>query len=284
MSKIAAVSLKVMAENKLAGVSKTTNFAVDPNKMEVEDGFNGRPLDPEHVESIATAYANGAVLPALEVRVDQGRIIIVDGHHRHAGALLAISRGAEILALDCRQFRGSDADRVMHMISSAQGKPLTPLQLGVQYRKMIGYGWKVPAIAARCGKSSQHVSDMVALAESNTDVQQAVTDNKVSARNALKIVREHGDQAGAVINKAVDAAKATGKTKATAKHIDPPKPGWPKEDRVATVRHQISCDEFVAAIRREMETKGKERCDVTCPQFADLVVYLRTSSAEALPE
>ena len=150
------VSLKVMAEAKTEGISKVTSFAVDPRIMQVEDGFNGRPLDPDHVEAMAKSYANGATVPALDVTVDDGVVTIRDGHHRRAGAMLAISRGAEIRTLECRHFRGNDADRVMLMITSQQGLPMTPLQLGVQYRKMVGFGWPRSQIADRAGKSAQH--------------------------------------------------------------------------------------------------------------------------------
>jgi ParB-like chromosome segregation protein Spo0J len=252
-----------MAENKnLQGVSKVTSFAVDPRIMEVEEGFNARPLDLDRVASIAQAYRNGATLPALDVRVDGGRIIVVDGHHRRQGALDAIAAGAEILALDCRQFRGNDADRVAHMITSASGLPLTPLQLGRQYRKLIGFGWTEKAIADRVGKSTQHIKDMLALTESNSDVQAAVDAGKVSASNALKIYKTHGQKAGAVIAEHVHTAQLAGKQKATSKQIEG---NTPKN--------------LPEAIRAEMNSGGTFRAEALCPKYADLIAYLRGSAA-----
>jgi len=123
------VSLKVAAEKKIHGddVSKVTSFAVAPHLLEIEEGFNARPLNPDHVAEMSLAMRNGATFPPLEVRVDDGHILIVDGHHRHAAALKAIAEGFEIKALDCRHFRGNDADRVAHMLNSASGLALTPL-------------------------------------------------------------------------------------------------------------------------------------------------------------
>ena len=210
-------SLKAAAEDKNnPAVSKTSQFAVDPRVMEVEEGFNARPLNADHVAEMSLALRNGATFPPLDVRVDDNRILIVDGHHRHAAALDAIAKGFEIKALDCRQFRGNDADRVAHMLNSASGLALTPLQLGVQYRKLIGFGWTEKQIADRRGKSTQHVKDMVLLAESNSDVHQAVNAGQISGTAALNIVKKHGSKAGAVIREGLEAAQASGKSKVTA--------------------------------------------------------------------
>lgn len=211
-------SLKAAAEDKTnPNVSKVTSFAVDPQVLEVEEGFNARPLNAEHVQEMSLAWRSGAVFPPMEVRVEDGRILIVDGHHRHAAALDAISKGAVIKTVDVRQFRGNDADRVAHMISSASGMPLTPLQLGVQYRKLIGFGWTEKQIADRVGKSGQHVKDMILLAEANSDVHQAVNAGEVTGTTAVTLVKKHGSKAGQVIREVVEKAKASGKTKATPK-------------------------------------------------------------------
>lgn len=222
-------SLKAAAEDKSnPAVSKTTQFAVDPRVLEIEEGFNARPLNPDHVNEMALAQRNGATFPPLDVRVDEGRILIVDGHHRHAASMKNIAEGYDIKSLDVRQFRGNDADRVAHMLNSASGLALTPLQLGVQYRKLIGYGWTEKQIADRRGKTVQHVKDMIQLAEANSDVHQAVNAGHISGTAALKIVKEHGSKAGAVIQEGLEAAQAAGKSKvmpkALARATSPRKP------------------------------------------------------------
>jgi len=215
------VSLKVAAEKKIHGddVSKVTSFAVAPHLLEIEEGFNARPLNPDHVAEMSLAMRNGATFPPLEVRVDDGHILIVDGHHRHAAALKAIAEGFEIKALDCRHFRGNDADRVAHMLNSASGLALTPLQLGVQYRKLIGFGWTEAQIAGRRGKTVQHVKDMVQLAEANSDVHQMVNAKQISGTAALKMVKQYGSKAGAVIQEGLEQAKAEGKEKVTPRAL-----------------------------------------------------------------
>jgi len=213
-------SLKAAAEDKTnPDVGKMTSFAVNPRILEIEEGFNARPLNMEHVAEMTRALVNGAIFPPLEVRVEDSHVYIVDGHHRHAAALAAIEQGFDIKSLECRQFRGNNADRVAHMITSASGLPLTPLQLGVQYKKLLGFGWTEKQIADRRGKSDQHVKDLIQLAESDTDVHQAVNAGEISSTEALKVVKQHGSKAGAVIQKGLEEAKASGKAKVTNKTL-----------------------------------------------------------------
>lgn len=218
------VSLKLFAENHVEGVSKTTQFQVDPRIIEVEDGFNARPLDPEHVACIKTSYASGAILPPVFVRVDNGKIIMVDGHHRLAAALELIAEGQDVLRLDAIQFRGNDADRIAHMLTSNAGKNLTPLEMGIQYKKLAAFGWKTAEIAAKVGKSRGHVDSMIALAESDSDVQGMVRRGEVAAHVAVAQVKKHGSGAGAKLATALTTAKANGKAKVTLKTITPVNP------------------------------------------------------------
>lgn len=210
-------SLKAMAEGKVDGVQKTTQFQIDPRLIEIEQGFNARPLDIDHVGSMMKAIMNGATMPALDVRVDAGRVILVDGHHRHAAYMCLIGEGKDIRRVDCRQFRGSDVDRIAHLLTSAQGKPLTPLEMGLQYRKLISLNLLPVEIAAKVGKSRQHVDDMLILAMANSDVHGLVRSGKVSAKVAVSVQRKHGDNSGAVLAGHVAEAEKAGKKKATEK-------------------------------------------------------------------
>lgn len=263
MNQKAHVSLKGMAEDKATdfGVGKATSFTVDPRMLEVEEGFNGRPINPDHVRAMADSYKAGATFPDIEVRVEDGRILVIDGHHRREAALLAISEGAEIERIGAKHFRGNDADRVMLMVTSQQGLPMTPLQLGVQYKKMIGFGWTAQQIAARAGKSGQHVKDCIALAETNSDVQGMVTRGEVSAAVALKTAKKHGSGAGKVLAADLDAVWKEGKKKVTAK--------------TATVKTVTMS--LIDAIKAEIESNGVKKAHVLCPKYEREIQYLRAS-------
>lgn len=256
-----AVSLKVLAERKIEGIQKTTQFKVNPKLLEFEEGFNARPISREHVESLKSSFRSGVTFPAIDVRVDDGRVIVVDGHHRTVAACELIDEGLEIVGIDATQFRGSDADRIVRMLTSAQNLAITPLQMGVQYRKLIVCGWDVKKISAHVGKTPSHVGEMIKLAESNTDVQRMVESKEVAAHTAVKAIRQHGEKAGAVLAGELTKAKASGKTKVTAKTISG-----------ATTT-------LAKAIQKEIDTEGRVMAETLCPEHAGLIAYLRNYQA-----
>lgn len=216
------VSLKVAAEKKIHGddVAKATHFNVNPRLVTVEAGFN-RPISRENVDQFKASIRAGATIPPIYVRVDSGVIVLVDGEHRWIAVCELIAEGLEIPSMAAIQFRGSDADRITHLLTSAQGKPLTPLESGLQYLKLLRLQWDVKQIAARIGRSTTHVDQCIVLAESNTDVQEHVRNGDVSGTTAAKIVRKHGSGAGAVIKDKLTEAKAAGKTRVTAASSKP---------------------------------------------------------------
>ncbi len=214
MSKPPFVSLKGAAEKGSIGVSKQTSFFVDLDLIEVEPGFN-RPISRENVDQIKIAWCNGATMPDIEVRVDAGRIILVDGEHRTIAAKELRAEGIDITRLSAKQFRGSDADRIAHVVTSAQNKQLTPLDAGEQFLKLIRLGWDNAKISNRIGKSVSHVAKCIALAVSNSDVQEAVRRGDISSTLAGSVVREHGDGAGAIIAEKTKEAKTKGKKRVT---------------------------------------------------------------------
>lgn len=255
----AAVSLKVMSERKISGIAKQTSFRVDPRLVEIEPGFN-RPISRENVEQFKSSIRSGAVIPDIFVRVDNGRIIMVDGEHRHIAVMELISEGMDIGSMSATQFRGGDDERIAHLITSAQGQPLSPLEAGVQYKKLRDvHMWSVKKISERTGKATATISHAIELAEANTDVRKAVQAGEISSTNARKIVRAHGDNAGKVIANSVQNARMLGKSRATEKNIEGATP----------------TKSLAAAIQAEMDSGGTFKAEALCPRYAHLIAYLR---------
>lgn len=226
-----AVSLKVMAEDKTdEGVSKVTAFDVDPMRIELDKPGVNRPIDWNHVAKLSKAYENGAKFPPLDVRIEEGRIIVVGGQHRTLAAQEAIKRGAPVLALQCQQFRGDDAEQSAHMITSAGGLAVSPLFRAEKYAKLIHFGWPEQKIADRVGESIDHVRLYLALNDANVDVKRAVAAGEISVTNALHLVKEHQSKAGEVIQQEVKKAKAQGFKKATERTMR----AWRPTPRLAT--------------------------------------------------
>jgi len=215
----APVSLKALAESKADGIQKATTFKVRPDAVEFEVGFNLRDEGPEldaHIDQLEAAMRAGAHVPAIDLSVVDGRMIVRDGHCRTRAA-----RRIEGYMLEARQVRGNEADAVFHMLGSAQGKAFTPLEQGRGFLRLVRYGHEVADIAKKTGLHRSTIENGLALAEAPVAVQSMVAEGKVSSSLALQTVREHGPKATEKLEAAVKTAEASGKKKATAKHVEP---------------------------------------------------------------
>lgn len=222
---VKGTSLKYLAEGKVEGVQKATTFKVHPDKVEFEEGFNLREEGPAldaHLERLYVAMKAGASIPAIDVIVSESRIIARDGHCRTRVAKRLIAEGIPYV-LEARQFRGNEADQVFHMLGSAEGKPLTPLEQGRGFLRLINYKLTVAQIVARTGLTRTSVDNGLMLAEAPVQVQMLINGGAVSCQVALDALRKHGAKAGEVLEGMVTKVKATGASKVTKKHVSGPR-------------------------------------------------------------
>lgn len=197
-----------------------------------EPGFNLRAEGEELEESInalAEFIFAGGQIPALEVRPRaEGGMWVVDGHRRRR-AYLKLDQAGRLPRIPSKDnperleawisivpFEGNDAERVARVITSQEGKKLSPLELADGYKRLTAFGWTPDQIAKKVGKTRQHVEQVMTLGNANTDVQQLVASGQVSATTAVQVVRQYGEKAGKVLGGELQKAKATGKSKVTA--------------------------------------------------------------------
>ncbi len=200
-----AVSLKVLAESKTEGVTKSTTFRVDPKLITFEKGFNLRSRNDElelHIDRIYNAWKAGAFIPPIDVSVVEGEIIARDGHCRTEAAL-RIRREMPDFTVECRQLRGNDADAVLHMLGTGSGsKPLTPLEQGIGYLRLIKLGLKSTDIANKLGVSRVTIDNGLTLAEAPAEVQQMISQGEVSSTTVRDAIKT-GPEAVEALKKAV---------------------------------------------------------------------------------
>jgi ParB-like chromosome segregation protein Spo0J len=201
----------------LEGISKKDMYGIDPRLLEVEEGLNLRfVLDREHIDGFKATIRAGGTIPPIEVRATaEKRIFVVDGHHRRAAIVELIEEGLDIKAVDCISHRGSDADRVVTMLTSSQGRPLTPLEQAIGYLRLERMGWTKEQIAERVARTVVRVEQLLDLACADAAIHTLIRTGKVSGDLALEMVRKHGDKAIEVLKASVETAEASGKTKVT---------------------------------------------------------------------
>lgn len=191
-----------------------------------EPGFNLRDQTEDFFDGIkqfAQYIAAGGIFPALEVRPRPGGgVLIVEGHRRRLALRMARDElGAPIEWVPITQFVGNDAERTARILTSAESRHLSPLEVARGYKRLAAFGKTPDEIAAMVSKTRQHVDQLLILANANTDVHQLVAAGGVSAAVAVGMVRKHGEDAGKVLGGELDKAKAAGKGKVTAGTVKP---------------------------------------------------------------
>lgn len=185
-----------------------------------EPGFNlrqeGQELN-ESIQALANHIQDGGIYPALEVRPrEDGGVFVVDGHRRRRALILARQWGAPIEWVNVVAFTGNDLDRTARVLTSAEGRGLSPLETALGYKRLAAFGKTADEIAKLVGKSRQHVDQGLILANAPAAIHQAVASKSVSAALAVDLTRKHGDDAGKALDGHMDQAKAQGKAKVTA--------------------------------------------------------------------
>lgn len=242
---MAQYTLNNIASDKSNDAAKRgDSIRVKLSALKIVDGFNIREDDDElreHVAGIAASLAAGLPVPAIEVWVnpETGDIEVVDGHCRYFGYQQYAETSTDFDGyVSAVKFDGTPFQRKMRIASSNKQLKLKPVELGRLYlhaRDVLGANRK--EIAAEVGMSVAHVDQMILLAGGSPEIQQAIDDGKISATEAVKLVREHGDDAPAELERRQEVAKEQGKDKVTAKVApakSPAAPSRPKIDMVVS--------------------------------------------------
>ncbi len=183
MSKIHQ-SLKSAAEDKsLDGIGKSlSTYAMNPTIIVVEEGFNARPIYPEHVAYLKQLQDAGIDTGYLTVQMVDGVPTLRDGHHRLAAIMARIAEGQEVASVKVLEFKGDEVDAVFHMLATQSGQQYTPLELGGKYAELVNKrGLSFQQIATRRGMSAQHVKDCIRLTQQPTELKALVADGVIKA-------------------------------------------------------------------------------------------------------
>ncbi|WP_371221343.1 ParB/RepB/Spo0J family partition protein [Pantoea dispersa] len=201
-------------DQKGTNITTRKTYLLGVDELYIEPGYNVRDIDQQHVEEFRDAFIAGEHVPPLTVQVTEQGVKVIDGHHRWHGAKLAQAAGHDI-RLECKDFVGSEADRIAFMVTSSQGRALEPLERAAAYQRLVNQGWEPTEIAKKVKRSVADVDHHLALLTVGDGLIEMVKKKEVAATTAVALVREHGLQAGRVAKTQLEKAKATGKTKLT---------------------------------------------------------------------
>ncbi|WP_256844254.1 MULTISPECIES: chromosome partitioning protein ParB [unclassified Pantoea] len=197
------------------GITAKKTFNVPVDELYIVDGEQGRPLNMAHAEKMCELLIAGADLPALTVEVTEQGIHVLDGQHRYMGAVLATERGYQILRLECKDFVGTELQKLALQIGSNEGLQMTPVERAIQYNKAKNKGYSLTEIAREFHRSITDVENHLQLLSSGETLLNMVESGEVSATTAMELSKKHGPAAGRIAGEQLEKAKAAGKKKLT---------------------------------------------------------------------
>lgn len=279
---------KIAADAKNPAAKRGDAIRVHISAIKIVDGFNVRIDDDElreHVAGIAGALAAGLPVPPIEVWVnpESGDIELVDGHCRfHAYEQYAETATEFDGYISAVKFEGTPGQRKMRIASSNKQLKLKPIELGRLYISARDEnGMSRQEIAAEAGMSLAHVDQMILLASGSREIHEAVDGGVISATDAVRLIRDHGVDAPAELERRKEVAKEMGKDRVTAKVAAPKAPSRPKVDMVVS-----NAVVLVKSIRPDIEerisngTATAEDCGGIDPMMlADLIMAVREMTA-----
>ena len=203
----------------------------NPSQLILDPKLNIRDLstadNQEHVKWLMDEILEKGFTSILRVlKTENDEIVVTEGHCRRtavknlvkAGKLpkdiglpcLVEAQGTSLLDLYARQFS-----------TNGTSKGLNADEAAANIKRIMTFGKTQAEVARIIGKSAQYVSQMLGFQEAPSEVREMVAKGEISTSAAMATLRKEGPSKGAEKLKAgVTKAKASGRTKATAKDIE----------------------------------------------------------------
>ncbi|VVE36101.1 hypothetical protein PTE31013_03931 [Pandoraea terrigena] len=148
-------------------------------------------------------------------------IYLTDGYSRFKGIARANKQGASITTVPMvfKSAATSIEDLTVALVTSNEGKPLTPFEKGIVCKRLEGYGMERTEIAKRLKISSVYVGQLLTLMGAPKEIRMLVQAGKLSAENALAAIKKHGTKAVGILQTASEQAAASGQKRITEKSL-----------------------------------------------------------------
>lgn len=264
------------------------------SKIKIVNGFNERDFQREdvrlHIASIVSSLIAGEPIPALVVwtNPETGDIELVDGECRYwayTDFAAAYPDRFDGYA-NVTPFHGTPAQRKAFVAKSNSQLPLDPVQRGRVYLSLRDeHGMSRQEIAVDMNKSLAHVDQHILLAGGSIEIHQAIEEGKISPTEAVKLIRDHRDDAPAELERRQEAAKELGKGKVTAKVAKPNKAATSRPRIDLVVSNAVV---LVNGLGKPLEdaisnAESPEMIEVSAMALADLVMAVREMQQAGKP-
>lgn len=200
---------------------RTDVLHISPFEIRIQEGFNGRdfsdPANQEHVLSLADQIeAEGGIRQPLTVYMKDGAPHLEHGECRLRATFILINeRNVSIPTVPVRVSKSEDeAERVAGMLMDNSGKPFSTLETAGVINRLLAQGKTLEWLARRTGYTLNRLKQLVEISALPEPVREQVAHGTVSATEAVRVVRQHGDEAPAIIEQAAALSSENGGEKA----------------------------------------------------------------------
>lgn len=217
------MSTKTSKATPAVEVNKTNYLMVRPDLISVDEKENPR-QDYGNIEELMLSILENGIRTPLNVFEKNGKYVVKNGFRRMRAVNLALEKGKTIerVPVLLEQVKLNDEERTLEHIINNDGKPLTMLEQSEVIRRLLNFGWKVTDVVKRTGKARGYIENLILLTKAPMKVQHFIKEGKISAHAVIQImqaVKGDAEQTLEAVEEAMKSAAASGKEKATPKHV-----------------------------------------------------------------
>ncbi|WP_432263105.1 hypothetical protein [Cupriavidus sp. TMH.W2] len=217
---------------KESGASSGDLWAIDPFKIIVDEKYNVRERDDAYEAKVINlmesmldpnvGFMRDSPLSVIVVKQNGADVIVLKrGHRRLEAAKRAIEKGAsfKVVYAVATQTNLAEEDRIADLHHSNNGDKLSTYELSKVCKLLSLYLPDTAAIGKKLAIEKSYAEDLLLLIEGPFAIREHVRTGRITATFAIDMLKEHGEKAADMIQQAIDRAKASGSTKASAKHV-----------------------------------------------------------------
>lgn len=229
---VPGASVKKMMGEQLKAPSSDL-YKVKPQDITVLPGYNPRVHNRAYFEGIEElsdsmmkhGYYADKPLACFIARLDgEDRLVLQDGHRRHAAVLRAIEKGAPIKTVPVVLKERSDnaVDLTLALLHSNEGAPFSTYEKAVLAKRLKKMGWENKQIAEEFHCTAAAVGQLLTMAGAPQAIAELVQNGNLSATEMHRLILQHGaEEATRMATEGMGRAKAEGRAKITAKDLSP---------------------------------------------------------------
>ncbi len=211
-------------------ISRGETFSVSHDRLALKDGFNERRIF-NGIDDLASRIQHNGFRKTNPITVEWNKLLqifeVIHGERRFRAVKLLVAQGIDPGPIWCMSESKdtSPLQQLFDQILTNTGEQFTPLEKGRLYLRIQA---ESPAttgvqIAAKVGETKQAVSNALRLAKHGSNaLHAAIEAQRISSTTADSILKEAGEDHAAqdaLLTEALAAAKQSGSTHATPKHL-----------------------------------------------------------------